>query len=261
MDAILEGHKLEFTAPSGYKYTIREQNGADDDILSNPVEAQQLMNISRFIAGIVVSTDFMGKTNGRLTPEEVHNLMPALDRYCILMQSRIFSIGKELDFEHDWGKNKGGIVNYSQDLEEFLFDYSKMPTNEELEAKPNAIPYYPQQKVTKDITFTIGSGKELMFDLLTAQGESYVVNLPLEKGTKNQNLIARNLRVKVDGKWEKVTSFHIFSVKDMIEIRSNVLGLDPIFNGITTIENPNVPGMSEQISVVAIKGFFYPGEI
>ena len=35
----LNARKLEFTVPSGYKYVIREQNGADDDILSNPVEA------------------------------------------------------------------------------------------------------------------------------------------------------------------------------------------------------------------------------
>lgn len=63
MDNFLEGRKLEFTVPSGYKYTIREQNGADDDILSNPVEAATLKNISRFIAAIVINTDYTQMVN------------------------------------------------------------------------------------------------------------------------------------------------------------------------------------------------------
>ena len=34
----LNARKFEFTVPSGYKYVIREQNGADDDILSKSDE-------------------------------------------------------------------------------------------------------------------------------------------------------------------------------------------------------------------------------
>ena len=61
----LIGYNVTFTAPSGYEYTIREQNGADDDILSNPSEASTLINISRFIAGIVIDTNYTA--NRKLT--------------------------------------------------------------------------------------------------------------------------------------------------------------------------------------------------
>lgn len=115
-NAFLNARKLEFTVPSGYKYVIREQNGADDDILSNPVEARTLRNISRFIAAIVVSTDYT--SNGRLTVDDAHQL-PVLDKYCIMFNSRMFSMGETVEFEHDWGDG-GGAILYSQELQEFL---------------------------------------------------------------------------------------------------------------------------------------------
>lgn len=247
---------MEFVTPSGHHVKIREQNGADDDVLSNPVEAASLLNISRFISGIVVEADY--NESKKITVDQAQGL-PALDRYCILFQSRIFSLGEILEFEYDWGEN-GGKVSYEQDLREFLFDYSSVPTEEELDAKPNAIPFYPEPGKLKDIHFVTESGKELAFDLMTARGESWVANLPLEKQTKNQIYVARDLRLKVGDKFEKVTNFSMFSMKDMRDIRTNILTHDPIFMGITSIENPTTKQTTE-ISVVALPGFFYPGEI
>lgn len=258
MENILEGRKLEFVAPSGYKYTIREQNGADDDILSNPVDAATMRNLSAFIAAIVVNTDFT--PNGKLTVDQAHNL-PCLDRYCILFNSRIHSLGDEVEFEYDWGKDNGGVANYVQDVNEFLFDYSKVPSEEEMEEKPNAIPFYPNGKQFKDIKVELSSGKVVKFDLLTAEGEAYILNLAPNKRTKNQELVARNLCLEVNGNFEKVTSFHLFSVKDMMEIRKEVFAYDPVFNGVSEIVNPNDSTQTTLISVVAIKDFFYPGEI
>ena len=85
-----------FTVPSGHSYTIREQNGGDDDILSSKVWLEKLMNITNFISAIVVSTDYT--QSGKLTPEEAFTL-PVLDRDVILIQSRIHSLGKDVDFE------------------------------------------------------------------------------------------------------------------------------------------------------------------
>jgi hypothetical protein len=59
----------------------------------------------------------------------------------------------------------------------------------------------------KDIEFRTESGKELKFDLLTANGEAWITNLPLEKQTKNSIYMARNLCLKVNGTYEKVNSF------------------------------------------------------
>lgn len=258
--SILQGRNFTFYGPTGFKYTIREQNGADDDVLSNPTEAKDLTNINRFIASIVIQTDATEK--GKLTINDVRKL-PTLDKYCILINSRIFSIGNILEFEHDWGNDKGGKVSYSQDLTEYLFDYQIVPSPEQLLEKPNAIPFYPlrENRKFKDIPITLSSGKNLLFDNLSGEGEAYILGLPLDRRTRNQELISRNLRLEVNGSYEKVQSFHLFSVRDMQELRKYISLYDPVFNGNVEIQNPNVPGESLNIPLLGISGFFFPGEI
>lgn len=250
-----------FIVPSGRSVTIREQNGADDDILSNSFDARTLMNLSKFISAIVVDTNFEGSI-GRLTPDQVHK-MPSLDRYCIMIQSRKFSLGEEFEFSFAWPTSDGReeIVHYSQDLNEFLLNYEhpESITEEELAEKPEAIPMYPMGGTIKDLPITTTSGKSLLFDLLNAEGESFVANMPIEKQTKNASLIARNLRLDVDGKFEKVSHFQMFSVKDMYEIRKAVLSVDPLFYGLTTITNPTTQGTTK-VSIMSMEGFFYLGE-
>lgn len=244
-----------FTAPTGSKYTIREQNGNDDDIISNSVEAENLMNISRFISAIVVETDVMG-TPRVITAEEAHNL-PSLDRYCILLQSRIFSYEKELEFTEDWGDK--GEIEYTQDLTKYLFDYSKDPTEEELNEKPFAIPYYPNGKNIKDLEIVTKSGKEMLIDIFTGAGEAQVINLPLDKATKNATIIARNLRLLVNGKYEKVTNFKLFSTRDMREIRKFINENDPVFEGYTELKHPSTNEVRRRY-LLSLDSFFYPGE-
>lgn len=251
------GNVLTFTVPSGYSYTIREQNGNDDDIISNPAEASNLMGLLKFIVAIVVKTDFT--PSGVLSIEEALD-MPILDRYCILFKSRIFSIGKELEFEHDWGE-KLGKFNYTQDLEDFVYDYDKIPTPESLDAKKDAIPYYPLGKKSTDIEVALPSGEVVRFDLLTPRGEIYLLELPVEQRTKNKELVARNLRLSVEGKWERVFNFARFTVKDMMVLRKQVAAVDPLFLGNTEIVHPYNPEMVEKIPILGITGFFFPGEI
>lgn len=251
------GQKLTFVAPSGASYTIREQNGADDDILSNARTAKNLMNLSYFIASIVVETD--ATVSKKLNAQEALKL-PVLDRYCILLNSRIFSLGNILEFTHDWGKGNGGEVNYEQDLEEFLFDYAEIPSAEVLEAKPDAIPFYPNGKNTRDLTFTLSSGKGIKFDILTGEAETQLMEATLSNRTKNQELIARNLCLKVNGSWEKVQSFFAFTAREMIELRKIVYANDPVWTGSTKIVNPET-GEEGMINILGIPGFFYPEEI
>ena len=47
-----------FKAPSGFSYTIREQNGEDEDILSNPRDAKDLTNLVKFISSLVMVVVF-----------------------------------------------------------------------------------------------------------------------------------------------------------------------------------------------------------
>ena len=109
---------LVFTAPSGRLFEIREQNGEDEEIITNPVDSKNLMNLTKYISAIVVKTN--ATKSGKLTIEDALKL-PLLDRYCILFNSRIFSLGEEVEFTYKWD-NKDSVT-YSQDLSEFLFDY------------------------------------------------------------------------------------------------------------------------------------------
>ena len=82
------------------------------------------------------------------------------------------------------------------------------------------------------------------------------MKLGFENISRNKDLIARNLRLNVDGNWERVQNFKLFSVKDMAEMRKEILASDPSFTGNTDIEDP-VTHSKAQISILAVPTFFY----
>ena len=247
----------ELVSPSGHTFVIREQNGEDEDTLSNPKDSKNLMNLTKFITSIVVSTNFT--SNGKLTVEDALDL-PLLDRYFLLMASRIFSIGEEIEFEYTW--DDGKKFNYTDDLSNYVFDYSKRETitQEELDAKPNAIPFYPEPASLANKVITLSSGKVISYSALTGRSEMFALSLPEEKKTRNAELLSRNLKLQVNGEWEKVQNFKLFSVKDMTEIRKSVKVYDPTFTGFTELENP-VTNEKIQFPIMAASTFFFPTEI
>lgn len=246
-----------FKAPSGFSYTIREQNGEDEDILSNPRDAKDLTNLIKFISSLVIETN--ATANNKLSLEDARNL-PLLDKYCILLHNRIFSIGDKIEFDYTF--QDGSTYTFEQDLNELLFeDYSVHPSDEELEAKPYALPYYPSMpngdtSIMKNIPFMTSSGKNLRFDLMTSNSERYLLMLPEEKRTRNSELIARNLQFEVNGQFEKVTNFKMFSVKDMQEIRKIISEYDPVYGGTILLENPRDPNNKEIYSILGNPDFF-----
>lgn len=244
---------LTFVAPSLTEYTIREQNGADEDILTNPVDITTLMNLSKFIAAIVVKTT--ATASGKLTVQDALNL-PLLDRHCILIQSRIFSLGEMLDIKYTWPNNKVPTM-YEEDLRNYLFDdYRVAPSDQELEDKPYALPYYLEPSKLKGVEYTLKSGKVISFDCLTGNSEQYIANLPAEKKTRNIELVARNLKLQVNGIFETVTNFALFSVRDMVELRKYINTYDPVYEGLTELENP-VTGEKEMYPIIASTSFFF----
>lgn len=229
---------------------IREQNGQDDDILSNPVKSQTLHNFSEFISQIVVKTNITA--NGRLTEAQAHEL-PCNLRYAILIASRIFSLGNTMEFSYNWGDE---VVAYEQDLNEVMFnDYHQSPTEEELLAKPFAVPYYPNG-AQKEFVLVLSSGKEVKYNLMNALGEVMMMNTPLK--TKNLEIKARGLKLKVNGNWESVENFSLFSVKDMVEIRKSMAENDPIYLGIIELEHPTTKQRGS-FSLMGTSDFFYMG--
>lgn len=258
--------KMAFTLPSGYSCEIREQNGEDEEVLSNPANIKNFMNINEFIAGIVIHTDFTA--SGKLLVQDVMKL-PLLDRAVILINSRIFSLGEELEFNYKWPRPENSKdqaeFTYTQNLKDYIFeDYGVKPDDEELKAKPDAVPYYLLEEDTNnpgkvkltDHKFTLSSGKEIMWDVATVESEQYLMKLGLDNISRNKDLIARNLRLNVDGNWEKVQNFKLFSVRDMAEMRKEILASDPSFMGTTDIEDP-ITHSKTQISILTVPTFFY----
>jgi len=266
----IQTRKMAFTLPSGYSCEIREQNGEDEEVLSNPANIKNFMNINEFIAGIVTHTDFTA--SGKLLVQDVMKL-PLLDRAVILINSRIFSLGEELEFNYKWPRSEGSKerseYTYTQNLKDFIFeDYSKKPTEEELDSKPDAVPYYlvgedkdnPGKVQLTDLKFTLSSGKEVMWDIATANSEQYLMRLGMDNISRNKDLIARNLRINIDGNWEKVQNFKLFSARDMAEMRKEILSCDPTFTGNTDIEDP-ITHSKTQVSILALPTFFYLTEV
>lgn len=257
----IEGLRLfEFTAPSGYKYTIREENGADEEVISNQAAVKTGDNINNFIQGIVVSTDFC--ESGKLSREDVLDL-PVLDRYAILLNSRIFSLGNILEFTYSW-PNELNPTYYEQDLNDLLFeDYNSISKVEE-EKKPFAIPKYSDSELLRSIRFknyevVLSTGKKVKFDFLTGRSEKEAFNLPDSAQTRNADLLLRNLSLFVNNKWDRVQEFSLFSRKEMAELRKVISTLDPIWNGMTDITNPKTNEVA-YVSVFSQPRFFYPTE-
>ncbi len=251
------GNTLKTILPSGGTVAIREQNGNDDDTLSNPVWAKDGSNVNLFIASIVIFTDFT--VNAKLTLEDVLN-MKVRDKYHILFMSRIHSNGNLINFEWDWGKENGGKKTYSEDLYNYVYDYSKpFPDPLDENYSDNIIKPYLESKETFR-KFILKSGKEVRYKYADGHTEKFLLKLPKEKMTRNAEFTARGLELLADNKWEKVSNFTPFSTRDMKELRMDLKIYDPTFQGLTKLENPTNDEVVE-IPIIASPDFFYPEEI
>ena len=188
------GSTVKFKLPSGYNVTIREQNGNDDDILSNTVTAQDLSNIDIFIASIVIDTDLPFAKANRLTME-LATLLSLRDKYAIIFQSRVHSLGNEITFKYQWDDTKEPDT-YTEDLNLYLWDFDKeMPVKGTPEYFEHRLQPY-EVDCYKDLNFITSSGKEVLFNILNGKGEKFLLQVPVEQQTKNVELRARNLRIK-----------------------------------------------------------------
>ena len=109
----MEFRTFRFTGPLVSNMKLENRMELMKYILSNLSDMKTLMNLTKFIAAIVIRTN--ATPNGKLTVDDALNL-PVNDRYAIIFNSRIFSLGEEVEFEYDWGKENGGKVTYGQDL-------------------------------------------------------------------------------------------------------------------------------------------------
>lgn len=255
---MLYGETKELLLPSGIKVTIREQNGNDDDILSNVSNTKDLTNINLFVSSIVVDTDFTD--NKKLSLEDTLNLLMK-DKYYILFASRIHSIGKKISFKYDWGKDNGGSFPYTEDLSNYLWDYTmEFPYENNSKYFKERMQPYPKNAYGIHEK-QLSSGKLLRHKCLDGNAEKYLLSLPIEQLTKNVELKARNLELKnKEGTWEKVDNFKFFSKKEMMELHKYINEIDTSFSGNTEITNP-VNGQIIDYVIMQSMDFFYPQEI
>jgi len=237
-----------FTGPSGKVFQLREQNGADDELLSKMATAKDRLGIlNQFLAGIIQSI-------GDEKPVTV-NMVRGLklrDKYAILIQNRILSLGPTMKFEYKWD-NTNAPSEYAEDLTKFVWDYTK-PFPEVGDKDYYYQRLKPYSSTDGVIELTVGK-KVFRADFL--DGNSEIAIFEESEATINSELVARNLRIKSNDIFETVVNFAELSSRELAIIRSEIDKLDPVPTADVNIENP-FTAVSEVSPLLAIRDFFFP---
>lgn len=253
------GDIKELLLPSGHTVKIREQNGNDDDILSNKATSKDLTNINIFLASLIIWTDLPFAVNNKLTTELVKNML-LRDKYYIIFASRQHSVGDDVSFEYDWGKESGGKFKYTEYISNYVRDLSKpLPKEGEENYFPYMIEPYNIEEPYSKIETTIGN-KRLRLKLMDGHSEAYLLGLTIEQNTLNAQIKARALEIFIEHSWHKVENFSSFTKKEMGALRNFINEIDSEFLGLTDLENPQT---HQKISypLIMAPDFFYPQEI
>ena len=254
---LLWGVTKELLSPSGRLFTIREQNGDDDDLLSNGVLQKDLSNQNRFIQSIVIKAD---TPSGLLTNADMDNML-LKDKYFLMFASRIHSMGPIVDFTYDW-KTDGGLMEYDDDISKYIWDYSKeFPTKgSEDYFEYRMEPYTADANSIHEIT--LDSGKKLTFECLKVKDEKLMLKLDKNQLTINREILQRNLKLKMpNGEFTKVQNFRFFSKKDMMQIHKAMNQIDSPFAPLTKIESPKEGVYPVYFPIITSPHFFFPEEI
>jgi len=253
----LHGKLLTFKLPSGHEVTIREQNGEDDEILSNMSSVEAGKSYDMFLRSIIISHS---KFRGKPTEEEVEE-MPQRDRLVITVTSRIFSLGHLINFEYQWADRKTPD-KYTDDLEDYIWDYSKeFPTEGDDDYKETRIPPYLVDPY-KPIEFQTKSGKLLRYIMSNGKSEKYLTTLTKDKASKNSEIKSRFLELFVEGpnEWMIVENFQKFSAREMMEIRSRIETSDKPSHLLSNVTHPESDGVESYVDLMNLVDFFYPME-
>ncbi len=240
--------KTNVIVPSGAVFTVREMTGEDEDMLTNMASESHTV-INTLMSRIVTQE---GK---HLSTNDIKGLL-LRDKYCLLIQARILSLGPIMAFSYKW--DSGNTEEYETDLNNFIWDYKE-------EFPEEGSPLYDPERFKpysgKPMEKILSNGDKIRMDYLDGFGEEYLLKLAPAQRTINQQLIARNLHVSENG--ESYRPAKIFSnvpVRIMKEMRSLYEEFDPNFSAIVTVSNPQT-GEVGSLSLLEIKDFFFPERI
>ena len=237
---------LTFIAPDGKEYTIREQNGHDEDIISNVQDSKDNTSISKFIASVIV--------NPILTWQYIQENMGVATKYYICFKSRILTHGSTLIFKHKF--LDGTMVEYEEDLSSWDNNLSK-PIPQD--AKEGSIVLYPNgAELTRNLTTP--SGKKVVYSILTSEGESQTIGTPQESRSINDEFRCRGLKQILGEREITIQNFRDFTASDMRFLRKDLEANDINFTLTVPLVNPNPKAEVhiENISLFTVKEFFFP---
>lgn len=254
----IHGEILELITPSGHKVVIRQQNGEDDDILSNAQAVKDGSSSIRFIKGLIVATDIT--ENGKFNLDDARNLK-LCDKYFIMIASRIFSISQFVKFSYTWPDDLE--VDYEEDLNLLIWEYGNSnkpfpekgdPDYYEYRIKPHKFGKESRKEVK------LSSGKLVRYNFMNGHGERWLMTLPVDQQSINAELLGRNIELYLNKEWVKVQNFKTFSPIDMAEIRKDVSENDVPINLISVLEHP-ITHAKIEYPITGNEDFFYPRKI
>jgi hypothetical protein len=241
-------NSMEVKLPDGNMVSIREQTGEDEDVLSRVRDAQDGTAMNNFLSNLIIDSSYKSTT-----PKDILMMKSRVRNY-ILLSSRIFSLGSELDFTHTF--SDGDSVDFTENLDDYLFDYEA--EDFPLPGEPNyngllCCPY-PEGDPTC-FESELGSEKIVRMEYLTGLSEKKALELGQDTSI-NSKLTIRNFELKVDDRWQSIQRFNMFTSKDMREIRKLLLRNDPEFELVIKLTSPQ--GLREEVSLFTIPDFFFP---
>jgi len=250
----VHGKVFEAVLPSKEIVVIREQNGEDDDVLSNLADFKQSESINNFLSGVIV---YHSKYGVIITPEMIKK-MPLRDKYISLILSRVFSFGDSLNFSWEWEDSKKAD-EYSEDLNIYAWPYDKeFPTEGSEDYHKFRIEPYSTDPYGK-IEVLTKSGKSLRLNFLTGEAEIYLLNLHESDKSRNQEYRARGMEIQLENGWQEVVNFKSFSPRDMQDLRKAIKAVDTPIAITTEIENPRT-GETIELDLTALEDFFFPSD-
>lgn len=233
--------KIALCSPDKF-VTIRELTGEDEDTLTLLRDQQDGSAINKFVAGVIV--------DGTIT-ESVVKSWRVRDKYFILFEVMRLTYGDTFRFEYEFPD--GAVGEFEENLLDYTFDFAS--GKDYPDDNPERIKAYPDNET--EVTFELPSGKEVGFEYLTGELEAITLTGDVEDRSINDPLRDRNFFEKAGGQKQPITSFRVFSAKDMMIIRKKLEELDPEWQCIVRLPHPNDPKMLTPVSIFQIKDFFF----
>lgn len=241
------GAQKEVKLPDGSVFVIREQNGADDDVISKVGDNENNTALSKFLSNIIISP--------KMSWQQVQRMKSAC-RYYLLLESRVFNFGGEFCFKHKF--QDGTEVEFEEDLSTYIIDWDNYNPEDFTDKPFHCKPYPNKQEGTR--LFKTSTGKELQYNYLNGEAEELAIKVGKSNIRKNDELRVRELSI-VDPKtktgWRKIERFNEFSAKEMIEIRKDIRENDATFDMIVELKNPTNQAI-EYMPMIAFPEFFFP---